>query len=82
MVQREHMLSMSRRSLFSVLHGPAMFFKTVVQGSICLVNVGVGALGTWNAVHHSLPVVCLYWVLGVYKVLSQGPEGTEGDLNG
>ena len=45
-----------------------------------LANVGAGAFGTWDAVHPSFPVVC--WVLGVHKLLPQGPEGTEGDLDG
>lgn len=45
-------------------------------------NVGVRAFSTLNAVHYYLSVVCLNWVLGVHRVLPQGPEGTEGDLNG
>ena len=52
-------------------------------GSLCSysANVELGTLGTWDAVHYSLPVVCWYWALGVHKLLSQGPNGTEGDLN-
>ena len=34
------------------------------------------------AVHHSFPAVEWYWVLGVHKPLSQGPEGTESNLDG
>ena len=28
------------------------------------------------------PVVCWAWVLGVHKLLPQGPEGTESNLDG
>ena len=52
-----------------------MFLKTVVQGSAHLANIGASAF-----IHSSLRVVCWYWVLGVHKLLLQGPEGTEGDL--
>ena len=59
-----------------------MFSKAMVQRSTRLANVGAGAFGTWDAVHHSLSVVCWYWVLGVHMLLPQGPEGTEGNLDG
>ena len=44
--------------------------------------VGAGAFSMRDAVHHSFPVVCWYWVLGVHKLLPRGPEGMEGNLDG
>ena len=35
-----------------------------------------------DAVHHTFPAIGWYWVLGVHKLLPQGPVGTEGNLNG
>ena len=52
-----------------------MFTKTMVQGPTCLANVGAGAFSTWDAVHHTFPVIGWYWVLGVHKLLPQGPVG-------
>ena len=43
----------------SVLQSSVVFSKAVVQGSTRLANVGVGAFVTLDAVHFSLPVVCL-----------------------
>ena len=68
--------------LVSVLQSPAVFTKTIVQGPTCLANVGAGAFSTWDAVHHTFPAIGWYWVLGVHKLLPQGPVGTEGNLNG
>ena len=59
-----------------------MFTKTMVQGPTCLANVGAGAFSTWDAVHHTFPAIGWYWVLGVHKLLPQGPVGTEGNLDG
>ena len=73
MVCREHMLSKSRGSYVSVLQSPAVFTKTMVQGPTCLANVGAGAFSTWDAVHHTFPAIGWYWVLGVHKLLPQGP---------
>ena len=58
-----------------------MFSKTMVQGPTCLANVGAGAFITWDAVHHTFPAIGWYWVLGVHKLLPQGPVGTEGNLD-
>ena len=44
--------------------------------------IGAGAFSTRHAVHHSFSVICWYWVHGVHKLLPQGPEGTDGNLNG
>ena len=82
MVGREHMLSKSRGSYVSVLQSPAVFTKTMVQGPTCLANVGAGAFSTWDAVHHTFPAIGRYWVLGVHKLLPQGPVGTECNLDG
>ena len=82
MVGREHMLSKSRGSYVSVLQSPAVFTKTMVQGPTCLANVGAGAFSTWDAVHHTFPAIGRYWVLGVQKLLPQGPAGTECNLDG
>ena len=76
------MLSKSRGSYVSVLQSPAVFTKTMVQGPTCLANVGAGAFSTWDAVHHTFPAIGWYWVLGVHKLLPQGPVGTEGNLDG
>ena len=54
----------------------------MVQEPTCLANVGVGAFSTWDAVHHTFPPIGWYWVLGVHKLLSQGPVGMEGNLDG
>ena len=59
-----------------------MFTKAMVQGPTCLANVGAGAFSTWDAVHHTFPAIGWYWVLGVHKLLPQGPVGTEGNLDG
>ena len=59
-----------------------MFSKVMVRRLTHLANVGVGAFGTRDAVHHSFSVVCWYWVYRVHKLLPQGPEGTEGNLDG
>ena len=45
-----------------------MFLKAEVQGFTHLANVGAGAFGSWDAVHHSLLAVCQYWILGVHKI--------------
>ena len=82
MVGREHMLSKSRGSYVSILQSPAVFTKTMVQGPTCLANVGAGAFSTWDAVHHTFPAIGRYWVLGVHKLLPQGPVGTECNLDG
>ena len=82
MVGREHMLSKSRGSYVSVLQSPAVFMKTMVQGPTCLANVGAGAFSIWDAVHHTFPAIGWYWVLGVHKLLPQGPVGTECNLDG
>ena len=76
------MLSKSRGSYVSVLQSPAVFTKTMVQGPTCLANVGAGAFSTWDAVHHTFPAIGRYWVLGVHKLLPQGPVGTECNLDG
>ena len=76
------MFSKSRGPYVSIFQSLAVFSKAMVQGSTRLANVGAGAFGTWNAVHHSFLVVCWYWVLGVHKFLAQGPERTEGNLDG
>ena len=76
------MLSKSRGSQDSVLQSPAVFTKTMVQGPTHLANVGAGAFSTWYAVHHTFPAIGWYWVLGVPKLLPQGPVGTEGKLDG
>ena len=76
------MFSKSRGPYTFVFQSPAVFSKVMVQGSTCLASVGAGAFSTWDAVHHSFPVVCWYWVLGVHKLLPQGPERTEGNLDG
>ena len=60
----------------------ALFMKAMVQGPTHLANVGAGSFSTWDAVHHTFPVIGWYWVLGVHKLLPQGPEGTEGNLDG
>ena len=39
-----------------------------------LANVCAEAFSTWDTVHHSIPMVGWYWVLGVHKPLPQGPE--------
>ena len=59
-----------------------MFSVAMVQGPTQLANVGAEAFSTRDAVHHSFPVVYWFWVLGVYKLLPQGPKGTEGNLDG
>ena len=59
-----------------------MFTKTMVQGPTCLANVGAGAFSTWDAVHHTFSAIGWYWVLRAHKLLSQGPVGTEGTLDG
>ena len=61
---------------------PAVFTKTMVQGPTRLANVGAGAFSTWDAVHHTFPAIGRYWVLGVHKLLPQGPVGTECNLDG
>ena len=76
------MFSKSRGPYVSIFHSPAVLSKAMVQGSTRLANVGARAFGTWDAVHHSFSVVCWYWVLGVHKLLPQGPERTEGNLDG
>ena len=76
------MLSKSRGSYVFVLQSPAVFTKTMVQGPTCLANVGAGAFSTWDAVHHTFPAIGRYWVLGVHKLLPQGPVGTECNLDG
>ena len=45
-------------------------------------NVGAGTFSTWDTVHHTFPAIGWYWVLGVHKLLPQGPEGTKGNLDG
>ena len=47
-----------------------------------LANVGAGAFGTRDGVQHTFTVISWYWVLGVHKLLPQGPEGTEDNLDG
>ena len=66
----------------TVFQSPEVFLKAMVQGSTHLANVGAGAFGTRDAVHHSFYVVCWYWVLGVHKLLPRGPERTECNLDG
>ena len=56
--------------------------NTMAQGPTRLANVGVGAFSTWDAVHHIFPAIGWYWVLGVHKLLPQGPVGTECNLDG
>ena len=60
----------------------AVFSKVMVQGPTRLANVGARAFGTRDAVYHSFPVVCWYCVLGVHKLLPQGPERMKGNLDG
>ena len=60
----------------------AVFTKTMVQVPTRLANVGAGAFSTWDAVHHTFPAIGWYWVLGVHKLLPQGPVGTESNLDG
>ena len=49
-----------------MFQSPVVFLKAMVQG---LGNVGAGAFSTWDAVHHSFPVVCWYWVLGLCPIV-------------
>ena len=71
-----------QRTLVTRFQSPAVFTKTMVQGPTCLANVGAGAFSTWDAVHHTFPVIGWYWVLGVHNLQPQGPKGTEGYLYG
>ena len=59
-----------------------MFSKVMVQGPTRLANIGARAFSTRDAVHHSFSAVGWYWVLGVHMLRPQGPEGTEGNLDG
>ena len=52
------MFSKSRGPYVSIFQSLAVFLKAMVQGSTRLANVGAGAFGTWDAVHHSFPA-CL-----------------------
>ncbi len=49
----------------------------MVQGPTRLANVGAGTFSTWDAVHHPFLAIGWYWVLGVHKLLPQGPVGTK-----
>ena len=41
-----------------------------------------GAFSTWDVVQHTFPAIEWYWILGVCKLLPQGPAGMEGSLDG
>ena len=75
------MLSKSRRS-WSPFFRAQRCSKMMVQGPTRLASVVVGVFSTWDAVHHTFPVFGWYWVLGVHKLLPQGPVGMEGNLDG
>ena len=57
--QEQRTLGLRSSELGSVL-------KAVVQGPIRLANVGVGAFGTLDAVHYSLPVVLMNLIVVLY----------------